>query len=102
MIELDDDKAAIATQYQACMLTHKRWNDEACRLAIQAKSPNPPDSQITYGVSGTERAGPGCVKKLKLVGSGLDAGKFWIVQFRSIWSWDGAGVPAKPSITPPG
>ena len=43
---------------------------------------------------------PGCVKKLKLVPSGLDAGKFLIVQFLSICSCDGAMSPAKPSITP--
>src|SRR5215471_14963668 len=32
---------------------------------------------------------PGFVKKLKLVVSGLDAGKFLIVQLPSIWIWEG-------------
>jgi hypothetical protein len=44
---------------------------------------------------------PGCVRKLKLVESGFDAGKLRIVQLWSIWSCEGGMSPAKPSMIPP-
>ena len=39
--------------------------------------------------------------KLMLEVSGLDAGKFWMVQFPSILIWEGGLGVTKPSITPP-
>src|SRR4030095_287002 len=44
---------------------------------------------------------PGCVRKLKLALSGLDAGKFLIVQLPSIWICEGATGVTKPSSRPP-
>src|SRR5262245_47964825 len=44
---------------------------------------------------------PGCVRKLKLVRSGLDDGKFLIVQLPSIWICEGGLGVTKPSTTPP-